>query len=271
MDEINQTQAKRIEAETRAKYSGKVYSAKSICNVSADSLDQATDMFDLITRYRFGLIRHHTTSAFRVLDVCCATGDHLHHISGLIAYGVGVDFSHPFLSAAHASTSSKKNLTFVGANARCLPFPDNQFSLAYSFSSLYYIPDVAAVVNEMARVIQPGGVCILDLGNRFSLNTVVCKAYPELAQPCHISLKQMRRIIHGANLAIVQHHAFQILPYWGNRPRWLFFLLHPIWKHYMEKMIYGKMVDEWLSNFPILKSFAFRHVLLCRKEESASA
>ncbi len=76
----------------------------------------------------------------------------------------------------------------------------------------------------------------------------------------------MKRLLQAANLSIVDHRAFQILPLWGNRPKWLRPLLHPLWKRTLQKQVRGKMVDQWISNLPMMKNLAFRHIIVCRKQ-----
>jgi hypothetical protein len=52
---------------------------------------------------------------------------------------------------------------------------------------------------------------------------------------------------------------------WGDRPWWLKPLLHPVWTRLLAIRIKGRMLDEWISSLPLLRRFAFRHVLLCEK------
>jgi ubiquinone/menaquinone biosynthesis C-methylase UbiE len=43
------------------------------------------------------------------------------------------------------------------ADAGALPFEDNSFDVVVSYSGLHCVPDPAAAVKEMARVVKPGG------------------------------------------------------------------------------------------------------------------
>jgi hypothetical protein len=75
----------------------------------------------------------------------------------------------------------------------------------------------------------------------------------------------MKNYIRQAGLVIADHRAFQILPMWSDRPKWLKPLLWPGWAHLMQKKIGPKMLDEWISNLPGLKLLAFRHIFVCEK------
>ena len=66
-------------------------------------------------------------------------------------------------------------------------------------------------------------------------------------------------------LSVIEHRAFQILPLWADRPGWLWPLLHPKWKKLMAHRVRGRMIDEWISNLPGLKSLAFRHIIVAEK------
>jgi hypothetical protein len=75
----------------------------------------------------------------------------------------------------------------------------------------------------------------------------------------------MRGILRKSKLRIVEHRAFQLLPLWGDRPRWLYPILAPFWNRLMRKRVRGKMIDEHISNISFLKLLAFRHIFVCEK------
>ena len=202
-----------------------------------------------------------------VLDLCCGTGDYLFRIRDKIKTGLGIDYASKVIieACAKKKRAHSENLHFIVGNARQLPLREKAFDLVYSFSSLWYIPQVKEVIQGVAGSLKPYGIAILELGNLSSLNTLVCRAYPEYAISCHIKIKEMREIIAQAGLKIIAWRKFQILPFWGIRPPVLKPLLHPLWKKTLEKEINGIMLDEWLSGLPILRNFAFRHTFICQK------
>jgi hypothetical protein len=75
----------------------------------------------------------------------------------------------------------------------------------------------------------------------------------------------MNRLLDEAGFAIIEHRAFQILPLWGDRPKWLGPLLRPQCKWILQKQVRGKMLDEWISNLPVIKHLAFRHIFVSEK------
>lgn len=224
---------------------------------------------DLLLKVRLDIVRRYAAHS-NLLDICCATGQHLMSFAGEMRTGIGVDFSLPYLQKGNADKKKdiSVNVGFICCDAIKIPLCSDYFDVIYSFSSLYVIPSVGAVIHEMARLLKRGGKCILDLGNLHSLNVIVANAYHKevgLAQPHFISVRVMRQLIEESGLEIVEHRAFQILPLWGDRPIWFRVFLAPFWARLLSKQIKGKMLDEWISNFPLFKPFAFRHIFVCEK------
>lgn len=90
----------------------------------------------------------------RVLDVGCGPGRHAHALAERGLEVVGLDISQEFLRAAGAGC-------WVRGDARQLPFPSGSFDAAISlcqggFGLLGGVGD-AVVLQEMARVVRPGG------------------------------------------------------------------------------------------------------------------
>ena len=252
-----------IEKETREKYDGGIYKGEAICAVPKLG---ARHFADILLEIKFSLVMEHIKDGCS-LDLCCGSGLHLLALSDRIKHGVGVDFSKSFIQRANQERKALniENIEFVQSNARLMPFKEESFGHVYSFSSLYHIPSVGEVINEISRVLKRGGTCIIELGNLYSLNTLVCKAHPELAYPCHIPVKRMKEAILKAELKIIRHRAFQFLPLWANKPLWLYPVISPFWNKVMEKKIKGRMIDEYLSNLPLIRFLAFRHIFVCTK------
>jgi len=256
-----------IDKTNRERFGGNlVYRSDNICNTAPLS---SKKYFDVLSRRKHELTIKYCRGGV-VLDVCCGTGGRLFALGEKIKVGVGVDFTKDFIREAQerANIQGHSNLSFICGSARELPVSSQSADLAYCFSSLYTIPNVAEVIAEMSRVLKPDGYCILDFGNRFSVNTLVSRAHPELARHRHLSIRAMRKAMAAANLRPVERRCFQLLPLWSDRPRWLYPLLWPGWIQIMEKQICGRMIDEWISNLPGLRNLAFRQIYICGKGEA---
>jgi SAM-dependent methyltransferase len=88
-----------------------------------------------------------------VLDVGCGDG-HFAEMTfgGRIAAGID-----PWWSPLQKARRTGKYQTLARSMGDRLPFPDAAFASAFSNSVLEHIPDVQPVLNEVGRVLQPGG------------------------------------------------------------------------------------------------------------------
>ncbi|MDJ0921576.1 MAG: class I SAM-dependent methyltransferase [Henriciella sp.] len=103
----------------------------------------------------------------RVLDLGCGEGRHvhgLHMIGGLDV--VGVDLDEPSLEKAQVGLDTLPDSTggstrFQKADATALDFEDNSFDAVICSEVLEHLPDYDAALQEIRRVLKPGGkLCI---------------------------------------------------------------------------------------------------------------
>ncbi|MDZ4836041.1 MAG: bifunctional demethylmenaquinone methyltransferase/2-methoxy-6-polyprenyl-1,4-benzoquinol methylase UbiE [Candidatus Melainabacteria bacterium] len=109
----------------------------------------------------------------KYLDVCCGTGDLAIKIAErLDAEGevVGLDFSGNMLDVARqrankAAPSLRAKMSFEQGDALHLPFDDDTFDGAIVSFGLRNLTKFDQGINEMTRVVKPGGIVVnLDLG-----------------------------------------------------------------------------------------------------------
>jgi SAM-dependent methyltransferase len=100
----------------------------------------------------------------KLLDIACGTGYGLPVLSSAVKYVVGVDVdASALLSASRELTGLKGSL--VLASGCHLPFRDDAFDAVTSFETIEHLQDRSTFVAELARVLAPGGVCILSTPN----------------------------------------------------------------------------------------------------------
>lgn len=104
-----------------------------------------------------------------LLDCCCGTGaltGMLVPMAGERGRVIGIDFCREMLAVARDKCPGAE---FVHGNVMDLPFPDNSFDAATMGFALRNLADQNRAVQEMARVVKPGGrIVILEL-NRPSM------------------------------------------------------------------------------------------------------
>lgn len=110
----------------------------------------------------------------RVLDVACGPGnyaaDAARGLTGDGAY-IGLDYSAAMLAQA-VHTHRRPRVAFVRGDAHRLPFADGSFDTVTCLAALYLIPDPLPVLDEMARVLAPGGELIVFTSVRASIAAV---------------------------------------------------------------------------------------------------
>jgi arsenite methyltransferase len=93
------------------------------------------------------------------LDVGCGPGNvtaSLARAAGPDGLALGVDISEPMLARAVRAESGPQ-VGFIRADAQRLPLRDKTVDAVTSLAVLQLIPDPAAALAEMARVLRPGG------------------------------------------------------------------------------------------------------------------
>lgn len=88
------------------------------------------------------------------IDIGCGEGHNTRLLAARGAKLTGIDISEVFIG--HAQQTSP-GISYQVASATQLPFDDEQFHFATSFMCLMDIPDPAAAIREICRVLQPGG------------------------------------------------------------------------------------------------------------------
>jgi 2-polyprenyl-3-methyl-5-hydroxy-6-metoxy-1,4-benzoquinol methylase len=107
----------------------------------------------------------------RVLEIGCGMGTDAAQFAAAGAAYTGVDLTDAAVALARENFE-RRGLqgTFVAANAEHLPFPDDSFDHVYSFGVIHHTTRPAAIVDEIRRVLAPGGTVTVMLYNRNSIN-----------------------------------------------------------------------------------------------------
>jgi SAM-dependent methyltransferase len=155
----------------------------------------------------------------RVLDIACGTGYGLTILheqgGGRTVIGVDADFG-----AARAARRCGPALVADGAR---LPFQDRSFDVVTSFETLEHLHEREAFLSELARVLTPGGVCLLSTPN--ALQTQPLNGTPR--NPFHVheyTPDELRASLtsHFASVEMLGQdldRRFVISPFWDDQQR----------------------------------------------------
>jgi SAM-dependent methyltransferase len=97
-----------------------------------------------------------------VLDLACGPANFTRRFAELVApdgLAVGFDASEAMLERAltEIDAAGTKNISLVRGDASNLPFADATFDSACCFAALHMFPDPMRTLDELARVLKPGG------------------------------------------------------------------------------------------------------------------
>lgn len=97
-----------------------------------------------------------------VLDLACGPGNFTRRFSALVGDGglaVGFDASETMLERAHRDNDAAgiSNIALVRGDASVLPFGDATFDSVCCYAALHMFPDPMLTLDEIARVLKPGG------------------------------------------------------------------------------------------------------------------
>lgn len=100
----------------------------------------------------------------RLLDIGCGTGSFLREVKRnypRLAV-TGIDLSEPYLAVAGRRLTEWSRVTLIPGAAEAMPFPDKEFEIISCIYLFHELPPGVrrAVVDEIRRVIKPGGTLI---------------------------------------------------------------------------------------------------------------
>ena len=72
--------------------------------------------------------------------------------------GIDVEPSQVELAARAAADSGLSNAEFSTADVTALPFEDGRFDIVHCSDILAYVSDTGAALDEIKRVLKPGGI-----------------------------------------------------------------------------------------------------------------
>jgi len=104
-----------------------------------------------------------------VLEVGCGGGLISHELAQRQALVIGIDPLENALAVARAKMRQSglgQNAYFEQGYAEKLPYADGSFSVIVCLDVLEHVSDLSATMQEIARVLAPGGIFIFDTINR---------------------------------------------------------------------------------------------------------
>ena len=136
--------------------------------------DEMEDHHSDITDQTLALMDLQATD--RVLDLGCGTGWASRRMARVAGEVIGLDVADEMLRRAEQASSAFKNIRYLWGSAESIPAADNCFSKVLSVESFYYYVDQGKALDELRRVMAPGGKLFILINlykdNHYSLRWV---------------------------------------------------------------------------------------------------
>ena len=116
----------------------------------------------------------------RILDLGCGDGQLTERIAATGACVAGVDASPEMVVAAR-----RRGIAAKEGSAEWLPFPDREFDAVFSNAALHWVRGQDAMINEVRRVLKPGGRFVAEMGGHGNIAAIRVALMAVLARHGH--------------------------------------------------------------------------------------
>lgn len=120
----------------------------------------------------------HIKPADRILDLGCGTGWASRRLARIATAGeiTGIDVADEMLRRAEQASQGIRNVRYLWGSAEKIPATDHSFDKVLSIESFYYYADQGKALDELRRVMKPGGRLFILINlykdNHYSLRWV---------------------------------------------------------------------------------------------------
>jgi ubiquinone/menaquinone biosynthesis C-methylase UbiE len=188
--------------------------AAAAYNAAADSYDDPLNSF----WPRFGrktIERLDLRTGENVLDVCCGSGASAIPAAekvGVDGSVLGVDLAENLLALARAKARhlALHNIEFRVGDMLDLRLPESHFDAVVCVFGIFFVPDMAAAVRALWRLVRPGGrLAITTWGPHFfePVNSVFWNAIREVRPDLYKGFHPWDRICEPQSLLVLLHEA----------------------------------------------------------------
>jgi len=200
--------------------------------------DYSIDIDPNWTQYlKFRLLERFAKPSDICLDIGIANGLTSIALAPKVAHVQGVDISTELLKICQERIERDgiRNVTPHYQSATDLQFPDNTFDLVFSFSTLLLVPQPEKAYQELARVLKPGGIAVLDITGRRNLSQRYWRRYYQQHGHFGVNAYDLNDILAtfgGLGLQTVETHPSGLLDQWKYLPL--------LWRmRFLEKLTHG--------------------------------
>ena len=148
-------------------------------------------------------------STERWIEAACGPGVVTRALAPHAAAVHGVDLTPAMIDLARREASAHPNVTFAVGDATALPEPDGTYDGAIARFTIHHVPIPQRLVDELARVVKPGGAVVLadHVADDDPGAAAWAQEIERLRDPSHwasLTLARLRRLGDDAGLTLEQ-------------------------------------------------------------------
>ncbi|RME10302.1 MAG: class I SAM-dependent methyltransferase [Ardenticatenia bacterium] len=184
---------------------------------------------DAAALYRWVLDLLSPQKGAQLLDVACGEGVLVRLAEARGIHAVGIDVAWRAAIIAQQSTSGR----IVVGEGEALPFPDATFDFVTNLGSLEHFLDPEQGVQEMRRVLKPGGVAAVLLPNSYYLADIIWHVWrtgygPNHKQPLErfATFGEWRDMLEAGGFHVEKGLKYNFL-FPRSREDWQWYFQHP--------------------------------------------
>ncbi len=179
--------------------------ARSLANGSRNPFYATSDWFQMRGHLRLSSLLNSTDLGSLVLDAGCGPGFHLKSLQNSTHFVVGLDFEPTFLRCAKQDA---REAEVLAASLEDAPLRAEIFDTVLCLGVIEHIETPSRGLQEISRVLKPGGRLILLVPNHFSLLSVIFALYHRLTNK---RIQPEGLMSHGLLLSILSRLRFHLL------------------------------------------------------------
>ena len=161
----------------------------------------------------------------RWVEVACGPGLIARAMAPRVGSVVGLDLTPAMVDKARADAAAAgvENVSFVVGDATALDLPDDSFGGAITRFSLHHIPGPVRVLEEMRRVVKPGGYVIVSdfVSDDDGASAAWQEGIERLRDPSHWALLSPSRIAALGERVGLEPDLDQVVPFEIDYEEWL--------------------------------------------------
>jgi ubiquinone/menaquinone biosynthesis C-methylase UbiE len=158
----------------------------------------------------WGLSHIQVEKNFTILDVGCGGGRTIQKLAALAPEGMvyGVDYAKGSVAASSAKNASlikAGRVEVKEASVSQLPFPSDKFNIVTAVETQYYWPDLVKDMQEILRVLKPGGqLIIIAESYKKGANNMLQRPVMKLLKASNLDVDEHRGLFASAGYSDIQ-------------------------------------------------------------------